>query len=131
MRGPRWWVLVSCFFMSVCGASAVKAGGGGTIEGGTISFIGAVVAPTCSIAADEVSLSAVISTSSLHASLQRNCSRPTSTAESAPDPSRIYAVDVEHLSGSESDHVLNYFASYVRAAQPGSADPVLVTQSFE
>ncbi|WP_333680234.1 hypothetical protein [Dyella sp.] len=45
--------------------------------------------------------------------------------------SRPYEVDVVHLSSSESDHVLNYFANYVRAAQPASADPVLVTQTYE
>ncbi|GLQ99492.1 hypothetical protein [Dyella mobilis] len=111
----------------------MQAGGGGSIEGGgTISFIGAVVAPTCSVATDQQSLSALIGTSGLHPSQSFNCSNPAAGAEaSTADPSRIYAVDVDHLTRSEPDQVLNYFASYVRAAQTGPADPVLVTQSFE
>lgn len=131
MRGPRWFVLVGCFLVSVLGTSAAKAGGGGTIEGGSITFIGAVVEPTCSIAVEPEALNAAISAIGSHSSLQRNCYRSVGTAASVPDASRIYNVDVEHLSGSESDRVLNYFASYVRAAQPGSADPVLLTESFE
>jgi hypothetical protein len=128
MRGPRWLVLLVCFSVSAFGPSAVKAGGGGNIEGGTITFVGAVVEPTCSIAAEPDALSAATSTAGLHVSLQRSCSGP---AGAEVDTSRIYDVGVEHLSGAESDQVLRYFASYVRAALPTSADPVLVTQTFE
>jgi hypothetical protein len=51
--------------------------------------------------------------------------------EVATNPSRIYAVTVARLSNSESDRVLAYFDNYVRAERPGSADPVLVTQTYE
>jgi type 1 fimbria pilin len=128
MRSQRWLVVGGC--LALWGSSAVQAAGGGTLEGGTISVMGAVVAPTCSIAANLGSLSAVISASERNPSQQENCTRAVGTAASAPDPSRIYEVNVDHLSASEPDQVLNYFAGYVRAAQP-SADPVLLTQSFE
>jgi type 1 fimbria pilin len=131
MRVQRWAVFAGCLLISVLGTSVARAGGGGTVEGGTISFVGAVVAPTCSIAANPESLGAIIGNAGLHSTLQQNCYGTAGAAQSVPDPSRIYAVDVEHLSSAEPDHVLNYFANYVRAEQTGSADPVLVTQSFE
>lgn len=131
MRGARWLVLASCSIAMMFSSSAVRAGGSGTVESGTISFMGAVVEPTCSIAADPVSLNAVITASGLRSSQPHNCLRPAGAGPNATDAARIYQVDVEHLSGAEPDRVLNYFASYVRAAQTGSADPVLVTQNFE
>ena len=131
MRGARWLVLASCSIAMMFASSAVRAEGGGTVESGTISFIGAVGEPTCSIAADPVSLSAVITASGSRLSLPRNCLRQVGASPNAADASRIYQVDVEHLSVAEPDRVLNYFASYVRAAQTGTADPVLVTQNFE
>lgn len=128
MRGPRWLVLTGCLLISVFGASAAKAGGGGNIEGGTITFVGAIVEPTCSIAAEPEALGAATGTTGLHSSLQRVCSGPAGVAVNA---ARIYDVGVEHLSSAEPDQVLRYFAGYVRAAQPGNADPVLVTQTYE
>jgi hypothetical protein len=130
MRGPRWWVLIGCFVMAVGGASAARAGGGGTLEGGTITFVGAVVEPTCSVAAMPGDMSQVVSAAQAHQSLQRNCSG-AETAAAAAGASRPYDVNVVHLSDSESDQVLRYFANYVRAAEPSSADPVLVTQTYE
>ncbi|HUB88963.1 MAG TPA: hypothetical protein VMA74_04450 [Dyella sp.] len=114
----------------VLASSAVKAGGGGTIEGGTITFVGAVVEPTCSALPASGDLNLVISAAQAHPSVQRSCSN-TTTAAATANVSRPYEVDVVHLSGSEPDRVLNYFANYVRTAQPASADPVLVTQTYE
>ncbi|GGA26471.1 hypothetical protein [Dyella nitratireducens] len=126
MRGARWLVLAGCSVAMVFASSAVRAGGGGTIEGGTITFVGSIVEPTCSAVTTTGDLNQVISTAQVHPSLQRSCS-----GTSATNASRPYEVDVVHLSSAESDHVLNYFANYVRAAQPASADPVLVTQTYE
>ncbi|RDS79394.1 hypothetical protein DWU98_17680 [Dyella monticola] len=122
MHGRRWLVL-GCFVVSALGASAARAGGGGTFEGGTITFVGALVAPTCnlSVVPDVVSTMA-------QQSRQRNCSGTSSASANA---SGTYTSSVVHLSSSESDQVLRYFASYVRAAQPNNADPVLVTQTYE
>jgi type 1 fimbria pilin len=109
------------------GSSAVRAGGSGTI-----TFVGAVVEPTCSVVASTDELNVVVSAAQLHPLLQRNCSEAAAaTATTNASVSRPYEVDVVHLSASEPDRVLNYFANYVRAAQSGSADPVLVTQTYE
>jgi type 1 fimbria pilin len=128
MRGPRWLVLVGCFFVSVLGASAAKAGGAGKIEAGTIAFAGAIVEPTCNISAVPNLLSAVTRAAETQQSYQRTCSDTVPTPVNA---SRIYRTSVVHLSNSEPDQVLRYFASYVRTAQPSSADPVMVTQTYE
>jgi type 1 fimbria pilin len=128
MRVPRSLVLVSCFLLSVLGASTAQAGGGGTIEGGTIRFVGAIVEPTCNLTA--VMDAQAGGASPIHSSLQQNCS-DTSSASTAANASRPYSVDVTPISVSETDQVLVYFANYVRAANPGSANPVLVTQTYD
>src|SRR5579859_4695963 len=122
MRGLRWFVLASCSVAMMFASSAAKASGGGTIEGGTITFVGAVVEPTCSVAAMAGDLKLVVGAAQMHPSLQRSCSDTTATSATA-NASRPYGVDVVRLSDSEPDRVLRYFANYVRAAQPASADP--------
>jgi hypothetical protein len=129
MRGPRWVLLIGCFVVSAFGASAVKAGGGGTIEGGTITFVGSLVEPTCNISNAPDLPSPVASAAGTRQSYRRSCSG--STAQAPVNASRTYTTSVVNLSGSESDQVLRYFASYVRAAQPSNANPVLVTQTYE
>ena len=128
MRGMRLLVSVGCFVVMVMGSSSVRAGGGGTIEGGTISFMGAVVEPTCGLLSSD--MSPMVGTTQTHQSQQRSCSVAT-PAGAATHASRPYSVDVVSLSGSEPDRVLQYFANYVRAAEPESAHPVLVTQTYE
>jgi type 1 fimbria pilin len=129
MRGPRSLVLVSCFLISVLGASAAKAGGGGTVDGGTIRFAGAVIEPTCSVAAMQSVLDLAASATQMHQSIQQSCAGPA-TAGATTGAAPTYKVDVVHLSGSEPDQVLRYFSGYVRAAQ-ASADPKLVTQTYD
>jgi type 1 fimbria pilin len=129
MRSPRSLVLVSCFLVSVLGASAVKAGGGGTVDSATIRFSGAVVEPTCSVATQSVlDLSANVTQG--HQSLQQSCGGGSTIAGATTSATPTYKVDVVHLSGAESDQVLRYFTGYVRAAQ-ASADPELVTQTYD
>jgi type 1 fimbria pilin len=109
-------------------ASPVATAGGG----GTITFVGAVVEPTCSVAGTPGDLNQVVSAAQVHPALQRSCSESVATtAATASTNARPYEVNVVHLSETESDQVLKYFANYVRAAQPGSADPVLLTQTYE
>lgn len=131
MRVPRRLVWGGCFLVSLLATSVARAGGGGTIEGGTITFSGAIVEPTCSIASMPGALNLPIDAARKHQPLQRNCLTPT-TASAATAVSRPYSVSVVHLSASEPDRVLNYFANYVLATQPsGSAGPMLVTQTYE
>jgi hypothetical protein len=130
MYVARRLVLLGCFLVSALGAPAVRAGGGGTIEGGTITFVGAIVEPTCSVATAPGTLSLAGRAAPVHPGLQQSCAGSTAAGEPA-SASRPHEVDVVHLSASESDRVLRYFANYVRVAQPGSADPMLVTQTYE
>jgi hypothetical protein len=129
----RLFVLASCAAAVVFASPVVRAGGGGAIGGGTITFVGAIVEPTCSVAGTPDDMNLVVSAAQAHPALQRNCSGPVAAAgtETASANARPYEVAVVHLSQSEPDQVLKYFANYVRAAQPGSADPVLLTQTYE
>lgn len=127
MRGMRWLVLAGCSVAMVFASPAATAGGGGTI-----TFVGAVVEPTCSVAGTPGDLNLVASAAQVHPALQRSCSESTAaTTATAGANARPYEVNVVHLSEAEPDQVLKYFANYVRAAQPGSADPVLLTQTYE
>jgi hypothetical protein len=132
MRGPRWLVLSGCFLAMVVGSSTVKAASVekdvGKAVGGTITFVGALVEPTCNISSVPDLLGAETRPAGTQQSYRRTCSGTTPTPASA---SRVYSTSVVHLSSSESDQVLRYFAGYVRAGQPGSADPVLVTQTYD
>jgi hypothetical protein len=129
MRIRRLLVLASCFLVSVLGASAVKAGGAGTAASGTIAFVGALVEPTCATSAASDLLDAAIRPAAGSVqSYRRRCSGPASAPAHA---ARTYHASVAHLSRAEPDQVLRYFAGYVRAARPGGADPVLLTQTYE
>lgn len=132
MRGPRWLVLSGCFLVMVVGSSTVKAASveksDGKTAGGTITFVGALVEPTCNISAVPDLLSADTRAVSTQRSYRRTCS---GTPPTSVNTSRVYSTSVVHLSSSESDQVLRYFAGYVRAGQPSSADPVLVTQTYD
>jgi hypothetical protein len=127
MRGQRWFALVSCSVAMMVASTAVRAGGGGTVDSGTITFSGAVVEPTCSAVAG---IRGTVIAATQAQPFQASCSAPASTGDVTQEY-RPYQVDVVHLSGAESDRVLSYFANYVRAAQPGSADPMLVTQTYD
>ncbi|WP_233840797.1 hypothetical protein [Dyella sp. 2HG41-7] len=130
MRAQRWLVLTSCSVAMLFASSAVRASGGGNIEGGTITFVGAVVEPTCSAVVTPSEMNQVFNAAQTHRPIERNCLEPT-TAGVVTDAYRPYDIEVVHLSNAEPDHVLRYFAGYVRAAQPGSADPVLMTQTYD
>jgi len=132
MRGMRWLVLAGCSVAMVFASPVATAGGGATVGGGTITFVGAVVEPTCNVADVSGDLNLVASAALVHPALQRSCSGPVATtAATASTNARPYEVNVVHLSETEPDQVLKYFANYVRAAQPGSADPVLLTQTYD
>jgi hypothetical protein len=129
MRNRQWLVWMGCFLVSALGTSVAMAGGGGNVDSGTITFAGAVVEPTCNIATMQGVLNLASNVASTQQSLQQNCAGSV-TADASSSASRPYEVAVVHLSGSEPDQVLRYFAGYVHAAQ-ATADPVLVTQTYE
>lgn len=127
MRGARWLVLASCSMAMLFASSAVQAGGGGTVGGGTITFVGALVAPTCNIPSAQ-DLGAITGSAGNLQLRQRTC---VGAVPASANAAQIYNTSVVHLSNSESDQVLRYFANYVRTAQPTSADPILVTRTYE
>lgn len=130
MHSQRWLVLAGCSLAMLFASSAVRAGGGGTVAGGTISFVGAIVEPTCSAALTPDEINQAAGAASMPQPMQRSCSTP-SNAGVVSDAYRPYDVNVVHLSNAERDQVLRYFANYVRAAQPGTSAPVLMTQTYE
>lgn len=128
MRGMRLFVLAGCFVgMALC-ASAVKAGGE-AISGGTIAFVGSVVESTCDVNAENTV--GLIATAAVQVSPQHYaCATAGVDASLAAAPQR-YVVSVIQLSDSTPDRVLKYFNDYVRASQGSTANPVLVTQTYE
>ncbi|HTV84931.1 MAG TPA: hypothetical protein VME63_05980 [Dyella sp.] len=138
MRGQRGLALVACSVAMMFASSVARAGGnvtteheaakGGSFAGGTITFVGALVEPTCNISTAPDLVSAVTRAAQARQRYQQSCSGSSATPDNV---SRTYSASVVHLSSAEPDQVLNYFANYVRAAQPSGADPVLVTQTYE
>ncbi|GAB2563026.1 hypothetical protein GCM10027066_02870 [Dyella jejuensis] len=112
----------------VFGSSSARAGGGGTIEGGTITLVGAIVEPTCSIATQSAALSAAIGKVAGGAATEEACSGPSgAVAKDSP----VYVVSAVSLTDAEADPVLKYFNNYVMAGQPQAQHPKLVTQTYE
>lgn len=94
---------------------------------GRITFSGAVVEATCSVAAPVIAMVAAIP----HGVTEvRQLTCATSGNASVAPPQR-YALTVVRLSSSVPDRVLKYFDNYVRASYSNAADPVLLTQVYE
>ncbi|MGH8157801.1 MAG: hypothetical protein ACREPQ_06750 [Rhodanobacter sp.] len=128
MKGSRCAVLAGSWCAMALSMSIAQASGTGTMASGTITFVGTIVAPTCSMAT-EPALSAVAASEAVAIQPHRQiCSGPGGDAANA---ARIYTVNVVSLSASESDPVLKYFDHYVKASGPDAKDPVLVTQTYE
>lgn len=108
-----------CTLAMIVGSSSVRA------DGGTLSFSGAVVEPTCS-----VSDSRVIAASARpnpNATPQRFA---CGSADTAVEAGRAYALtEVSLDAATANDRLLAYFAGYLSAA--GSAEAKVVTQTFE
>jgi hypothetical protein len=83
-----------------------------------IVFSGAIVEPTCGVAASQ--RTAVAS--------QRLTCAVSSQATTHSNPT--YVLTTRRLSGQESDHVLEYFDAYVNASRPDAA-PTLLTQTYD
>ncbi|WP_266183683.1 hypothetical protein [Dyella humicola] len=111
----RTWLV--CVVAMALGAPAAYA------SGGTITFVGAILAPTCLADAGDVSSMAP------GGSGRRSCDGSGSgTSDSA---SYVVKVSTVAASGIADDRVLRYFSSYARAAGEDDAAVKLVTQTFE
>jgi type 1 fimbria pilin len=133
MRGRRWLVLAVCLFVVVPESAAVKAAGNRAVEaeGGTITFVGAVLEPTCAINATNAA--AVMDGASIAPSPQHSyaCTGNASISTADVAASRRYSLTVTHLTDAEADPVLRYFDGYVRASSAEAPNPVLLTQVYE
>lgn len=125
---PRSVILAGCLCSMVFGSAIAHAEGAGSAASGTITFMGAIVAPTCDVAAGPGSLPTVIDGVAASRTQWRTCAAPGNAVANA---SRIYAVSVVRLTSTESDPVLKYFDTYVKASGIHAKDPLLVTQTYE
>jgi hypothetical protein len=110
----------------LCIPRVAAASGSTGASGGRITFIGAIVEPTCGVKAESVET--LVSRSSGQHRLNRMTCAGSDVAAAAP---QIYSVTVVRLSSSEADRVLKYFDTYVKASRPDAVDPVLLTQTYE
>jgi hypothetical protein len=124
MTGSRCVVWVSGLCAALLNISIAQAAGSGSLGSGTISFVGAVVAPTCMITTSPNTLGEAVAIQSR----RQICPGPGGDAANA---ARIYTASVVRLSSAESDPVLKYFDHYVKASGLDAKDPVLVTQTYE
>jgi hypothetical protein len=99
MKGWIRRTCVGCVVAVSLGAPVARAGGG------AITFIGAIVAPTCG-AAPEGLLDAA----------QGGCGPALTNVASRPSMYRQSAVSLEDAM-QESDHLLTYFATYANVSE--------------
>jgi type 1 fimbria pilin len=122
----RLFVLAGCFVTAAVGSPAARAGGE-TVGGGTITFVGAIVEPTCTVSAQNVAQWVDGGAAQVHRG-EATCSGADASTANAASP-QIYDVTVTHLTNTEQDHVLKYFNDYVKLS--GTGNPVLLTQAYE
>ncbi|WP_445145576.1 hypothetical protein [Dyella sp. Tek66A03] len=97
-------------------------------SGGTITFVGAIMAPTCSTT--DARIEGVANASASHASNSRFVCEDRNTTF---DPAQSFTLNVTTIqaSGMADDRVLSYFAGYAKAAGSDEAAVKLVTQTFQ
>jgi hypothetical protein len=94
---------------------------------GRVTFSGAVVTPTCSVATPVIAMVADVP-SAVTEARQLTCATSGNASVAVP---QSYALTVVRLSSSVPDRVLKYFDDYVRASRSDAADPVLLTQVYD
>lgn len=109
----------------LCIPRVAAAGGSTGVSGGRITFRGAIVEPTCSMAT--VSVTTLVLATGQNRPHRVKCAGPDTGFLAPP----IYTLTVAPLSSSTADRVLKYFDTYVKASQPDAADPLLLTQTYE
>jgi hypothetical protein len=107
-------LLVALFIPSIAAAADER-----------IAFSGAIVEPTCGIAASKNTTVGVI------AQRQQTQRLTCATPGNATAKPRAYVLTTRRLSDLESDRVLKYFDTYIKAGRPDAADPMLLTQTYE
>jgi hypothetical protein len=124
MKGRIRWTCVGFAVALALGAPSAYA------EGGTITFSGAVVTPTC--AADSGRVIALSSGQRNVASSQQRFGCGGSS-DASPTSTQSYELSVEPLEASalSSDRLISYFANYVRASAQEDIHMQLVTQAYE
>ena len=112
----------------------ITAGSESAAAGGRISFVGAIVEPTCS--ASTVSIGSIVGMPTSDTAVRRRfaCGNPGITSDSG----RFYSLAVANLDAVTINHdrMLEYFADYMKAAGNSEktakrAVPVLITQTYE
>lgn len=112
-RAYRPW-LGGVLVAALCFASA-----GARSQDGSIQFVGAVVTPTCQLAADANALM------SAQAAAARSCG-------SERDGSvRAYQLKTDPIQANSGDRVLRYFFDYVTDADNHAQQPVLMTVQYD
>lgn len=124
-RGPQRFAWVGCLLIATLVAPGARAG-----SGGTITFVGAIVESTCSVATMPNDLIPEAGAGRKHQSFRQGCPSPAG-AGATTTALRPHSVRVVPLSTSEHDRVLKYFVDYVRADHPGSAGPMVVIQTYQ
>jgi type 1 fimbria pilin len=113
VRACRPW-LGGVLVAALCLVSA-----GARSQDGSIQFVGAVVTPTCQVAADANALVAA------HAAAARTCG-------SERDGSvRAYQLQTDPIQANSGDRVLRYFFDYVTDAANHAQQPVLMTLQYD
>lgn len=117
---------ITLFIVAWCLCTTALISTAASSADGRIGFSGAVVEPTCSVAADDHTIAAAIAP---RVDAQRlACAKSDAAMAAAP---RIYSLTTEKLSSSESDRLLKYFEAYVKANRIDASAPVLLTQTYE
>lgn len=101
-------------------------------DGGTITFSGAVVAPTC--AASSASMGATLPAQRTATSRQRfECGGDGESGARAHAFPSSYTLTVEPLESSSlsADRLVGYFSNYVKASGQAQARMNLVTQAYD
>lgn len=115
MTAPVFLLVASCLGAAMLAPVLAFAGEG------RISFSGRIVEPTC-----ETSEAAIT-----HFGIGRLPHRMACGLAGSAAPSRGYVLSVTRLGSDAPDRVLRYFATYVRAADPSDAHPVLLTKVYD
>jgi type 1 fimbria pilin len=109
-------LVASCFSVMAFLPLAVRA------EEGRITFTGMIVEPTC----DTPGLVAIASATEF-TTQRMTCLDHRGSAVATQG----YTLSIVRLTSAVPDHVLQYFVTYVKAARPDAADPVLLTKVYE
>jgi len=101
-------------------------------DGGTITFSGAVVAPTCGTGSASIEAISSPQRAAVSSRQPVRCGEASPAADGGAFSSTSYRLTVEPLESSSlgSDRLISYFSGYVKASQ-ADVRMNLVTQAYE